>query len=220
LVDGNWGDGRVFLNTRDDTAFQTGEIVEGQTSGWMASGVQPADYSWEVDCNSESMATTYDFLAANMASGDPTTVFIDAIEWGEDEQSQLVYKATNYYTERNVALEEGVFFTNTGAGNWSYMTSDSGYQYVPPTTYTLTLTGLPSNTEVRLYRDDNNAYLDGTENSSTTWQYTYTYTTDIDVYVHILHLDYNWFKLTGVTLSDSNQSVPVSLTPDRDYENP
>lgn len=219
-VDGDDSDGRIFINDRTTQALSTGTLLEGVTSGWTAYAVQPAEYSWEVNCNSHSMTETYDWLAANMASGDPTTVFIDAIEWGEDEQSQLVYKSTNYYTARNVNLEEGVWFSNIGAGNWNYMTSDSGYQYIPPTSYTFTLTNLITNSEVRLYRDSDNSELGGVENSSTTWQYGYTYTGDVAVHAHILHLDYQWLKLSNLTLSNSNQSIPVQQIPDRNYENP
>jgi hypothetical protein len=223
LADGDLTDtGKIFLNTRNATAFASGNNLSKQGGGWTGTAGVGRDYSWEVDCSGLSLQITYDYLAARMAQLNPSTIYRSAIEWGEDEQSQLVYFGVNgYYTERNVNLTEGVYASNKGAGTIDYLTADNGYQYTPPVQYTLSLVNLIEDSEVRIYRDSDGTELGGTESSTTSFDHNYTYTgADVDIYIHIHHLGYKWLRLDSVVLSNSDQTIPIQQIVDRDYENP
>jgi hypothetical protein len=100
------------------------------------------------------------------------------------------------------------------------MTSDAGVQYIPPVQYSFTLTGLIADTEVRIFNSDTNEEIDGVESSSTTFSYTYVYTSDIPIFVVVFNLNYKDIRLTGLTLSNGNQSIPIQQQFDRNYLNP
>jgi len=146
----------------------------------------------------------------------------------EDGANQWANPFTNvggsYQTVRTTFnnLNHGFWLLNRGDGSVSFMTSNDGTTYTPPVQYTFTLTGLQPNTEVRIYTDDGNrTELAGVENSSTSFSYSYQYGgSDTDIYVIIHHLDYEFIRLDGLTLSNSNQSIPVQQREDRNYENP
>jgi hypothetical protein len=228
---GNTTAGKIFLEDVDGT-FSAGEeldIIAGAGT-WddadYTSGSQQ-EFTWGIDAQSKSLQTTYDYLSAKISEGDSTidSIFADAILWGEDENSLLVQAVggDTYKTERTVRLLEGGYIYNRGAGNISYMTADDGTTFTPPTTYTLTLTDLKSNSEVRIYEDisgDPGNELDGIENSGTTFQYTYTYGgSDINVIVVIFHLSWLAVRLF-LTLSNADRSIPIQQFTDRVYENP
>jgi len=227
--------GIIALSGWNGALFANGETIDNSPSAgsWTAiadisDGAQSfqEQYTWLVDCNSLSMSATYDYLAARMAQNPLQTGvgyrFLDVLLWGEDEQSQLLYVgADGYYTERNINRGEGVWIGNRAAGTIDYMTSDSGNIYSPPAQYTFTLTNLIANSEVRMYDIDTAAEINGTESSTTTFSHSYIYAgSDIDFYVNILHIDYQWLQIDGLTLSNSDQSIPVQQIPDRNYDNP
>jgi len=82
------------------------------------------------------------------------------------------------------------------------------------------LTELLANTEVRIYRKSDGAYLGGIENSGVTFQYNYVFPgANFDAYVHILHMDYLFNRL-DVTLTNDDQIIPVQYSTDRVYSNP
>ena len=89
----------------------------------------------------------------------------------------------------------------------------------PPNNVNFTLTGLISNSEVRIYRVSDSAALDGIESSGTSFNYNYTYSVDTDVFVIIFHIDYKPIRLE-LTLTSSNQSIPIQQVFDRNYSNP
>lgn len=90
----------------------------------------------------------------------------------------------------------------------------------PPVSVNFGFTGLIADSELRIYQTSNNSEIDGTESSGTTFTYNYQYTVDIGVYVVIFHLDYRPIRLTGLTLTNSNQSIPIQQVFDRVYDNP
>jgi hypothetical protein len=132
----------------------------------------------------------------------------------------IYFDGTGYNTERNANLTEGVWLSTVGLGTISYMTSDAGVQYIPPVQYSFTLTGLIAGTEVRIFNSDTNEEIDGVESSSTTFSYTYVYTSDIPIFVVVFSLNYKDIRLTGLTLSNGNQSIPIQQQFDRNYLNP
>jgi len=152
--EGDASDGKIFLKNRNASTFSNGETLINPEFTW--SGVYTDNtersYSWWVDCRNKSMAITYDYLAARMSSTSPTGTYINVLEWGEDEQSQLIYSGPEgYYTERNVNLNEGVFLANRGGGSIDYMTDDYGTTYTPPVTVTLTIGSVVSGDEPTAY---------------------------------------------------------------------
>jgi hypothetical protein len=85
---------------------------------------------------------------------------------------------------------------------------------------TLTLTGLVSGSEVRIYSAGTQTELAGVESSGTSFAYTYTYaaSTQVDIVVH--HVDYIYARIPSYTLGSADSSLPISQVFDRNYKNP
>lgn len=218
IVVENWN-GTGFINDEGirspSTSFTGLADISGDTESF------EEEYSWLVKCNSLGLTVVYDYLAAKMAEYPLEDVFYSGVLWGKDEQTQFMYEgADGYYTEYVVDRGEGVWLSGRGAGTVAYMTSDAGTTYVPPIQYSFTLTGLQSGSEVRIFNADTLEEITGIENSSTSFSYNYTYVSDVDIYVIIMSLSYKWTRLDNLTLSNSNQSIPVQQIYDRDYANP
>jgi hypothetical protein len=221
IEDGDSTAGDVFLKTRNTTDFANGDSLNNNGAGWTSTYTNDSEvrYAWWANCNSLAMTVVYDYFHAKLEL--PDNDFINVIEWGEDEYAIPIFLGTNgYYSERNVNLIEGWFFTNRGAGTMAYLTGDDGSTYILPVQYTITLTNLQSDSEVRIYNASTDAEIAGTESSSTTFQYTYTYSGDISIYIVVHHLSYHWLRLDNLTLSNANQSIPVQQITDRNYSNP
>jgi hypothetical protein len=128
------GTGYMLLDFRNTASFLATDELTGSLAGTGSTVETTQSYAWRVECDSEDLNVVYDYLAARMAQVPLLPSYSLAIAWGEDEQSQLLYTdGTNYYTERNTNLQEGIFLTNYGTGNVSYFTDNSGNTYVPPT---------------------------------------------------------------------------------------
>ena len=80
----------------------------------------------------------------------------------------------------------------------------------------LTLTGLQTNTEVRIYEAGSTTEIDGIENSGTTFATT-TSASSVDIVVHALGYEYQ--RLNAVDTSQ-NLTLPISQRLDRNYSNP
>jgi hypothetical protein len=144
VAEGDTASGRLFLHTRNATAFQAGEDLE-VSAVKRAQATDPLvalDFTWEVRCNSLSLQVVYDYHQARLAEDTPSAETITVIEWGEDEHALMVFAEGSdiYSTKRNVALTEGVFLSGRGTGAISQMTADDGTTYTPPTSVTLELT--------------------------------------------------------------------------------
>jgi len=85
---------------------------------------------------------------------------------------------------------------------------------------TLTLTGLETDSEVRVFRDSDNVEIGGTESSTNTFVLSYNYTSDTDVYIVVHHLNFRYLRLANVTLTSSNAVLPIQQQVDRVYNNP
>jgi hypothetical protein len=146
----------------------------------------------------------------------------------EDGANQWANPFTNvggsYQTVRTTFnnLNHGFWLMNRGTGSVSFMTDDNGTTYTPPVQYTFTLTGLVTDSEVRVYTDDGNrTELAGTDSSTGTFNYSYQYGgSDVDIYVVVHHIDYEYIRLEGLALSNANQSIPIQQRSDRNYDNP
>jgi hypothetical protein len=227
-VTGTATEAYIALETRNATAFTNNETLSKTGGGWSAladiSGGGSSfyeTYTWLVDCNNLDLTVVYDYLAARMAENPVTAAFEKVIIWGENQQSQLLYSSQDgFVTERNTALAQGVWLANYGAGTVAYFTADDGTQFIPPAQYAFSLTGLVAGSEVRIYNSSTGDEINGTESSGTSFTHTYTYTGDINIYAVIFHLDWKDIRLTGLTLSNSDQSIPIQQQTDRVYSNP
>ncbi len=85
---------------------------------------------------------------------------------------------------------------------------------------TLTLTGLVSGSEVRIYDHGTTNERAGVENSGTTFQFTYNYSANdyVDIVVH--HIEYVYLRLENILLGNSSSSIPIQQQWDRWYDNP
>lgn len=91
---------------------------------------------------------------------------------------------------------------------------------IRPQQATLTLNGLKDNSEVRIYEAGTSTEIAGIENSSGNFQYTYEYqgsSIAVDIVVH--HLNYQYLKVSNVTLGSTNSTIPIQQVSDRQYAN-
>lgn len=91
-----------------------------------------------------------------------------------------------------------------------------------PVTTALTLTNLPTGTEVHVYRESDGAQL-AVEESTAGSTFTYDYTwvgTDVDVYITVLKIGYQFKRYDNQTLGSTGKDIEVFLTLDRNYRNP
>lgn len=85
---------------------------------------------------------------------------------------------------------------------------------------TLTLVGVVSGSEVRIYDTTTNEELYGVETTDgiTDPAYTYTDTGVADIVVH--NIEYEYLRVNDVTLGSSDSELPIAQVFDRNYENP
>lgn len=99
--------------------------------------------------------------------------------------------------------------------------ADQDYLYpLDSVAASLELTGLKTDTEIRIYRTSDDVELAGIEDSGTSFTYDYTWTADVSVYIVIHALGYLPIRYEGVTLGSSGLSIPVQQQLDRQYLNP
>jgi hypothetical protein len=110
-----------------------------------------------------------------------------------------------------VQLQPGVTFVNSGPS----ITVDNAVSA------TLTLTGLQTGTEVRVYRASDSVELAGTDTTAgSVFSYPYTWTADVPVFVTVIKLGFRWLRIDTVTLGAANQSIPIFQQADPAYNNP
>jgi hypothetical protein len=84
----------------------------------------------------------------------------------------------------------------------------------------LTFTGLQTGTELHVYRESDSEELAGTEATfGSVFSYEYQYTSDTPIFVTIIKPGYKWLRFP-LTLSASNQSIPILMQVDFSYSNP
>ena len=98
--------------------------------------------------------------------------------------------------------------------------SAGGTTTILPIAVILTLTGLPTGSDVRILEAGTQNVLGETDNSGTTFDYSYNYGEYPNVDIVVLHLDYEYFRLENYTPGSTNASLPIPLKEDRWYSNP
>jgi len=82
----------------------------------------------------------------------------------------------------------------------------------------LTLTGLKSNSEVRVYRTSDMTELAGIEDSGETYSYSYTWSEDVPALVVVYGVGYDPIRLE-VLLNKQGGTIPIQQRKDRWYKN-
>lgn len=149
------------------------------------------------------------------------------IDWVKDD---FRYTSDSPLIDAGLALVDGIpadmlgaLRPNYSAGNAASDEWDCGpFEYdsgngEPPISCTLSLTGIPSGSEVRLYENDPAPGVIGTEIQGTeswtggTYEYPYNYTgSDIDIVVQVISDDYEE-SVTYYTLGGTSQLIPLIL---------
>lgn len=209
-----------LVNTSSTTGTPASTVVTWSEAGTArGDNVAGADHNFKfhVDAKNETLANAYDKQQAYFADISTTTAWVSAARM---RSTRLVDKAGEAFTTETFHTE-GVYMSNRGAGTVDYMTADDGFTFTPPASFSFTLTGLKTDTEIRIYNTADDSELGGIESSGTTFAYNYTYSgSDITAYVIIFHLDWKEIRLTGITLSNADQSIPIQQNIDRVYNNP
>lgn len=118
------------------------------------------------------------------------------LNWGQAEHAFLLKTgATGFFTDRNVANQEGVWVANRGVGTVAFLTSDSGATFTPPVTVTLSVTivdaaGDPvQNARVGIYSDpegpSETELMNELTNASGLATESFNYTVDTPVSVRV-----------------------------------
>ena len=156
------------------------------------------------------------FLANANSGGDASAIEHPAA--GEFDYTNLTFAGNDYDVHNSSAGL--VTINNLGTSNANTHKETGGGSTSIVTAVFFRLTELLANTEVRIYRKSDGAYLGGIENSGVTFQYNYVFPgANFDAYVHILHMDYLFNRL-DVTLTNDDQIIPVQYSTDRVYSNP
>jgi hypothetical protein len=231
-VIGDSTSGTLVLANGNATAFIDNENLQVSAATYALANLFSAtsgfsgSYSWLVDANTYSLATTYDYLAAKMDEFPISSLFEEVLVWGKSTQTQLLYAGgSGYFTNRNVANVAGVWVANRGTGTVAFMTSDEGYQYIPPVQYSLGLTGIIAGSEVRVYLTGSatgsmGEELAGIESAGTTFSYNYIYAADQYIDIVVVNTGYEYLRIQNVLVTNANSSIPVQQRIDRNYNNP
>ena len=128
---------------------------------------------------------------------------------------KLKIRATCITTNTSNALT-GLYF-----GTITDSTSQQTQYPLDPVDAALTITGLQTGTEVRVYKTSDDSELAGTESSTSTFTYNYQWTgSDTNVYVVIHSLGYVPIRYESQVLGSAGLTLPVQQQRDRVYVNP
>jgi len=104
--------------------------------------------------------------------------------------------------------------------NPSTVNNSSGHSTTINNNKVLTISGLISGSEARIYKDSDNSELAGIEVSDTSFVYEYNYVSDIASHIVVFKNDYIALWYSGITLGVNGYSLLVQQQKDRQYNNP
>lgn len=228
IVSGDSTAGTVHLKTRDANNFSGTEGLSNGT-GWTAtltSGSQQ-DFSIWIDGDTKTLQVIYDYLAALTSENTLTSTGELIHEWGRDSQGRALYATgSSFYTERSNA--KGIFISDYGAGTVDYFTDDTGTTWTPPSTTTVTFTGMKDNSEVRVYLTGTSTAVAGIEDATSgttddrSFAWSTTASTVVDYVIHCFQPGdeiYESIRVEGYTVPASNTSIAIQQRLDRNAEN-
>jgi len=223
-LDGDSVAGTLHLSTRNATAIANGDTFSrtGGTAGTF-SGTYTNDtkqpFAIYMDGNSLSYQTIYDYIAAKMTE---TTLSADGElfwEWCRDIQTQPLYSTgSSFYTEQSGS--KGIIIVNTGAGTIDYFTDDTGTTWVPPTSYTLTMTDIPADVKVTIVNSSTRVELSHQVSTGVDLTYGHFGGETVDILLNSLAYDPNLSDIYNLTLDSGNQSIKFQMLDDLNYDNP
>jgi len=192
ILDGNSTAGEIHLKTRDANAFSGTESLSNG-AGWTATLTASSEqrFSVWIDCQTLSLQTIYDYLAAIQ---NKTTLTADGEliwEWCRSAQTQPLYATgSSFYTERSNSI--GIFLVDIGGGTLDYATDDAGVTWSPPASVTVTVKVIDrlganiAGAQVSMYltADDSQVMLQDT-NASGIATTNFTDTTPAGVYYRV-----------------------------------
>lgn len=156
------------------------------------------------------------FLANRNSASDASAIEHTAA--GAFNYTNLTFAGNDYDVHNSSAGL--VAISNLGTSDANTHKETGGGSTTISKAVTFTLTELYANTEIKIYRESDGVYLDGIENSGLSFQYIYNFPgANFDVYIQILHMDWLYNRL-DVTMTNSDQTIPVQYSIDRVYSNP
>lgn len=140
------------------------------------------------------------------ATNSPTTMTLNNITYSG-------YNASDGQTDSAL-----LFRRTTGGVTVNYSGTLPTYKSLGATitfvsSVTVTLTGLVTGTEVRVYKTSDDSVVDGTESSGTS--FAFSAASGLGVYIRIFHVDYLPADIIGYTIPGSATSIPVQQVFDR-----
>jgi hypothetical protein len=188
-------------NTGDTAIFECPYKIFGVSSlGATVQGGMPASVTIEY-----AIKTTGDWSA--WATANTTNLSAETVSATDGFNFKLRFTATSDSSSANKIVS----WYTTGNGDDTVLYASS--------TATLTLTGLQSGSEVRIYDNTSGTELGGVESSDTTFAFTYDYYGNQAVNIIVHALGYQWAKIP-YTLTSTSASVPIQQILDRQYSNP
>jgi hypothetical protein len=153
-----------------------------------------------------------------------------AIELGSNTPTNITLTNINFSNYGADATTNAAVYNNSGkllnititGGNTPTVRNGSGASttLISGVT-TITLTGLKSNSEIRVYFDSsgvNGTEIDGTDSSSTSFSFSTTASSLINIMIN--HVSYLPADIWQFTVPSDNTSIPISQVVDRQYLNP
>lgn len=190
--------------------FETPDYVLGHTafanSALVMAGGTAANYTYayQIDKNDGSgySAWSSELTAANLGTSLSGVTGIDA-----SKGFKLKLRITTSTT--NSTAITSVYLTTVST------TTAQAYQY-PLETNTLTFTGLPTGADIVVLQAGTSTILTATDaHPGTSWSWVYAGAQTVDV--GFLKPGYVPFYIRGLALGTTDTTIPVALTPDRNY---
>lgn len=208
--------------------FNNISITFGSVTKDLNNGAGLKPYDVVIDCSGETLANVYEYLkyvTRYGSSGSTYTINGDAGQeyrnasgstWTDVKVAPFgTFAGGNFFGARGIFVEN---MDGNDIQNYQLIDSNGDTQR-PPEQYSLKLTNLVPNSEIRIFTGSTSE-IAGVENSTDTFTYNYTYTGDMDVDIVVHALGYTYIRIDGFTLSNQNSSLPIQQQVDRWYNNP
>jgi len=195
----------------------------------IGNGAGSRPYEATIDCSGETLLNVYQYLKYVTRYGSSGLSYTIGTLDGQFYRNPIGYTWIDLKLAPFGTFAGGKFFGARGIWienmdasditNYQLLDADNVIQ-TPPVQYSIILTGLKVDSEIRIYSGVSyDQEIAGIENSTTTFSYTYTYTIDIDVKIVIHNINYVYISFF-TTLSNSTASIPIQQQDDRWFNNP
>lgn len=195
-------------------------------------GIAKVQYSGNWSYNFSSLTNIWGVLRATLVSGTVNVSYANLtspITWaGPFTTLQYIGSGTAalpmhvccFMVNQFTQVSDNFFLNILDSINNNNGLASSGDIITSTSSSTLTISGLKTGSEVRVYRSSDMVELTGVENSETTFTWGFSVTGTVTVEIAILHLEYQYMRLYDIILSSSDVTIPVQQIKDRNYVNP